>query len=184
MTQKTATNEERKKQDLIRKITIWRDGWERQLRPLARNWVDRKLGDAANSINSFYFMDPGELVDQLQREIVAMQAKIFKAGYRGRTRPRTMWIPSLYLYPTKLEVHKYIAKSVRRPTALTKKDSETIRNGESRRIYRTGHLYKLSVKTAEGTRFNSLTNFIVCVCDPDKKMPQVLQICRNGDFLV
>lgn len=184
MTPKTTTNEERKKQDLIREITIWRDRWEEQLRPLARNWVDRKLGDAAKSINSFYFMDPGEIVDQLQREIVAMQAKIFKAGYRGRTRPRTMWIPSLYLYPTKLEVHKYIAKSVRRPTALTKKDSETIRNGESRRIYRSGHLYKLSVKTSEGTRFNSLTNFIVCVCDPNKKMPQVFATPKEGDFLV
>lgn len=98
MTQKTATNEERKKQNLIRKITTWRDGWQTRLLPLARNWVDHKLGDAANSNKWFYFMDPGEVIDQLQREIVAMQAKIFKAGYRGRTRPRTMWIPSLYLY--------------------------------------------------------------------------------------
>jgi hypothetical protein len=138
---------------------------------------------------NLHLVKPGKWYTNFQREVNQLAAKIEKAGFVGRKKPRSLWLPTLIENAAEITIKAYQAKSIRRVSLeaaenFAKKNGiseqkikeKIIDKGKKKRSIdsRTGINYKLRVVTADTSKveYYQFSDWAVCLCSKNKQ-PEV-----------
>ncbi len=162
------------KKSLIRRVQKARRRWETQLKKEAMRVVTHDTGGKENPSKIFYFVSShNKWIKKLAKELRAMKERIVTAGYVGRSKPRRMWLPTMLGFPSAIEIVRRDATSPKLATKRTRKKAIKTKTGLRRVIYETGHSYKVYATTKNGKPRRALTDWVICVCEEEDRIPSI-----------
>lgn len=173
---------------LIKNLKIARVRWGEIAKP-KKLGIRSVQGDSDRSHKKYLiFVKPGSWWNKLQAEINELETEIKEAGFVGRKRPRSLWLPLMIENASEITIKAYQAKSVKPVSVDTALDfASKARGGMSARhqlvmrnksikcglASKSGRNYQLRVISASSkTQYHPFSRWTFCLC-PDGKMPKV-----------
>lgn len=184
-----------RKQTLIklRKLVVAaRARWEKQVKENSETQRSIRGREKRSKTRVLYIARYGKWFDGMEKELLALQAKIAKAGYVGSTKPRSLWLPTVIENPLKITLRIYPAISNRKVTLTQAKDfarkakcaTELSQNDSYAIKSITGNAHTLRVKYqhAKISRF-VFTEWVLCICRDKSSLPKLKKSRLNsGDI--
>ncbi|MDP3281448.1 MAG: hypothetical protein Q8M57_10455 [Nitrosomonas sp.] len=193
MAKKNLSNEENIpdiKDALIKKVEATRSRWRKIV-------ISKKLdryttqGESERSPKKIlYFVKPGSWWKNMQGEINELEIEIKEAGFAGRKKPRSIWLPTMLENAVEITIKAYQAKAVRSVSIDTAHNFKSdARSGHNVRLRGTkdnprnygidsltGRNYKLRVITtlSSDILYENFTNWTVCLCS-DGTLPDIYE---------
>lgn len=183
------------KDALIEKTKATRNRWRKIV-------ISKKLdryttqGESERSPKKIlYFVKPGSWWKKMQAEINELEIEIKEAGFAGRKKPRSIWLPRMIENATEITIKVYPAKSSRSVSVETALNFASKAHGSKDAIHQlvtrnkkikcginalTGRNYKLRVITPLSTKktYENFTNWTVCLCS-DNKLPEINEVIHK-----
>ena len=180
----------RRKNALIEEVNAARNKWKKFAETKSIRVYEMERDFDRSPMKYIYMVPASPRWNAIKSEINNLETKIKRAGFIGRKKPRSLWMPTILEDASDITIKKYQAKSNRRVSLDTAKsfaareglsnsrisNNQKLKGKKKRSIDTyTGYRYKLHVLTkSDETYYSDFTEWVVCICS-SRKRPQITE---------